>query len=190
MVCVMAWIVSGSVEPCMALTFVLGGGGMTESMDESDTREADDTEALDETTLWPRCLTDPLAGVMKAWPGRKLACEACLEAMDCGGAMSEARRAAVAAEGACRDRRAVLVVGVTARLRRSSGTGDVGREGPVDIFLSGPFGGGIDGGGGRFMVGGLVLSGVGDEGGIPSIAEVVEERSRLTGRLGTTSVSE
>jgi len=45
-------------------------------------------------------------------------------------------------------------------MRKSSGGGDVGREGPVDIFLTAvPAGGGIDGGGGRCIIGGRVLSG-------------------------------
>lgn len=52
-----------------------------------------------------------------------------------------------------------------ARERKSSGGGEVGRLGPVDIRLEDPGGGGIEGGGGRFIIGGLDLS-AGDIGAV------------------------
>lgn len=70
----------------------------------------------------------------------------------------------IADVGGRRDLLLALVpnVGVVDRLISSSGGGDCGRGGgPVDIFLTGnPAGGGIFGGGGRFIVGGRDLSGV------------------------------
>jgi len=95
------------------------------------------------------------------------------------------RIAPVAAEGGCRcdARRVAAAVGVAPREAYSSGGGDCGRGGgPVDIFLTAVGGGGIEGGGGRFIRGGLDLSGVDSVGdGKPSIAGAGES-PRMDGK--------
>jgi hypothetical protein len=193
MVCVIALIVLGSVLWPVGGCGVRWLGPTTESMDENEAARSRMSDTLLEADMYPpapRRWTLPRRSPhvdVDAMSGERCGSDAndVLDVWRLSGSGGGPMLVMTPRLRPCVRRLPASEAGEVARRRKSSGGGEVGRTGPVDIFLTTvPVGGGAAGGGGRFIIGGRVLSGslvtVDGEGGMSSVDDAMLETDVLS----------